>query len=206
METLPETLRPRGRPRQFDRDAALETAMRLFWTRGFEATSIHDLATAIGINAPSLYAAFGDKKRLFRETIGRYRSGCGNFAAPAIRYKPTARLAIESLLLAAAEAYTLEAFPHGCMVIHSGANCTAQSDDIAAELAGMRAELDAALAERIANGQADGDVPARVDANALAAFFGALLQGMSTHARDGASTEMLRSIAQRAMKSWPGDD
>ncbi len=177
--------------------------MRLFWTRGFEVTSIHDLATAIGINAPSLYAAFGDKKQLFREAIGRYRAGSGGFAKAAISGKPTAYAAIESLLLAAAEAYTLDACPPGCMVIHSGANCTAQSDDIAGELARMRGELDELLAARIAQGQADGDVPMGADGFELAAFFAAMLKGMSAHARDGASVDVLRAIARHAMTRFP---
>jgi TetR/AcrR family transcriptional regulator, copper-responsive repressor len=203
METFAEAPRPRGRPRQFDRDAALDTAMRLFWKRGFEAVSVLDLSGAIGINPPSLYAAFGDKKQLFREAIRHYQKGAGNFAGPALSGKQTAREAVESLLLAAAEAYTDASCPPGCMVTHAGVNCTVGSDDIVRELAEIRSGLQTAVTECILEGQRHGDVSATVSAASLGAYFSAVLQGMSTHARDGASAETVRVIARQAMKSWP---
>jgi TetR/AcrR family transcriptional regulator, copper-responsive repressor len=201
MEIAPTNPRPRGRPRTFDREAALDRAMRLFWTRGFEAVSIHDLEAELGITAPSLYAAFGDKKQLFRETIDRYRAGPGNLGQ-AMTGKATAREAIAALLLTAAETYTDRSLPPGCMVIHSGVNCSTKSDDIAAELAGIRRNLESAMAGRIAEGQRNGDVESDVNPLETAAYFAAVLQGMSTHARDGGSAEILRAIALQALKSW----
>jgi AcrR family transcriptional regulator len=203
MKTDAAAPRMRGRPRQFDREAALDIAMRLFWSRGFETTSIQDLSSAIGINTPSLYAAFGDKKRLFREAVGRYCAGVGGFAVPAMSGRKTARAAIESLLLSAAEAYTNDTLTRGCMVIHAGVNCTVQSEDIAAELAAIRHKLDRLIIERVTQGQSDGDVANDIDTEALGLFYAAVLKGMSTQARDGASCEALRSIACQAMKVWP---
>jgi TetR/AcrR family transcriptional regulator, copper-responsive repressor len=202
MEIASHDPKPRGRPRTFDREVALDKAMRLFWTRGFEAVSIHDLEAELGITAPSLYAAFGDKKQLFRETIGRYCAGPGDIAGRAMTGKTTAFAAIEALLLAAAEAYTDRSDPPGCMVIHSGVNCSAKSDDIASELATIRRSVESSIASRITQGQAEGDVSPEINALETASFFAAVLQGMSTHARDGGSTEVLRAIARQAMASW----
>ena len=83
--------KPRGRPLSFDRDAALETAMHVFWERGYEAASISDLTSAMGITPPSLYTAFGDKEQLFLEAIERYALGYGNISARALREETTAR-------------------------------------------------------------------------------------------------------------------
>jgi AcrR family transcriptional regulator len=205
MEIVSSTSKPRGRPRAFDRDAALDIAMRLFWTRGFEAVSIHDLEAALGITAPSLYAAFGDKKRLFREAIDRYCAGPGDLVGRSMTGKTTAFAAVEALLLCAAEAYTEASHPPGCMVIHAGTNCSSKSEDIAAELANIRRKVEAAIAERLAAGQVDGDLPNDVNALEMAAFFASVIQGMSTHARDGATSDMLRAVARQAMRCWPAE-
>jgi TetR/AcrR family transcriptional regulator, copper-responsive repressor len=205
MEIAAVTSKPRGRPRAFDRDAALDIAMRLFWTRGFEAVSIHDLEAALGIAAPSLYAAFGDKKRLFREAIDRYCAGPGNLVGRSMTGKTTAFAAVEALLLCAAEAYTEACHPPGCMVIHAGTNCSSKSDDIAAELADIRRKVEAAIADRLAAGQVDGDLPHDVNTLEMAAFFASVVQGMSTQARDGATSEMLRAVARQAMRCWPAE-
>src|SRR5262245_16588443 len=92
----------RGRPRSFDRDAALDQAMRAFWAHGYEATSIADLTGVMGIGAPSLYAAFGDKRKLFDEVVRAYALAHGDFAMRALAEEPTARAGIERTLHEAA--------------------------------------------------------------------------------------------------------
>lgn len=196
--------RGRGRPRAFDREAALEAAMRLFWTRGYEATSVADLAEAMAINPPSLYAAFGDKRRLFLEAVDRYQAGPGGFAQAALDAGITAREAIGRLLDAAVEAYSEPDRPAGCMVVLAATNCGPGAAEVQAALAAMRRDSEAAIRERVARGQREGDVPAEVDADALAGFVAALFQGLSVKARDGASREALRAIAGQAMEAWPG--
>src|ERR1700737_2271235 len=111
----------RGRPRSFDRDAALERAMEIFWRQGYEATSINDLTAAMGINAPSLYIAFGDKERLFLEAVERYRCGPGS-SARVLAEGATARLTIERLLEESAVELTRSSHPPGCMVVTSTMN------------------------------------------------------------------------------------
>jgi AcrR family transcriptional regulator len=206
MENSIRDRRSRGRPRSFDRAAALETAMRLFWARGYEATSVAELAEAMGINPPSLYAAFGDKRRLFAEAVQRYRAGPGSFAAEVFACAASAREAVEGMLVRAAAAYADPARPPGCMVIHAGQNCARGDEEVAHALAHMRGEMESFIRARLEQGAAAGELPPDADTSDLAAFFAAVLQGMSTRARDGATTAHLEAIARRAMTAWPRGD
>ncbi|MCJ1678076.1 TetR/AcrR family transcriptional regulator [Streptomyces sp. APSN-46.1] len=191
----------RGRPRSFDRDAALDKAMRAFWERGYEATSISDLTRELGIGAPSLYAAFGDKRKLFDEVVVVYGSRYGDFAALALAEEPTARAAVERILREAAEVYTDPAHPPGCLVISAGINTT--SEEVAEALRERRNANLAMFESRIRADIAAGVLPADTDARALARYAGAVLQGMSQQSRDGATREELEAVAELALLSWP---
>jgi AcrR family transcriptional regulator len=116
--------KPRGRPLSFDRDAALEAAMHVFWERGYEAASVADLTAAMGITPPSLYTAFGDKEQLFLEAIERYALGYGSISARALREEPTARGAIERWLVEAAKELTEPCHPKGGLVVRAATNCS----------------------------------------------------------------------------------
>jgi AcrR family transcriptional regulator len=193
----------RGRPRGFDRDAALDLALRQFWMRGFEATSTAGLTRALGISAPSLYAAFGDKKTLFREVVARYQQTYGAATSAALASQPTAHAAIAGLLRAAARDYADPAHPPGCLVITAATNCTPAAADIEAELRDVRNANVAAIERLIDADIAVGRLPAGTDATALARFFGATIQGMSQQARDGATRGDLLAIAETALRAWP---
>ncbi|MFJ9544988.1 TetR/AcrR family transcriptional regulator [Streptomyces erythrochromogenes] len=191
----------RGRPRSFDRDAALDKAMTAFWERGYEATSIADLTASIGISAPSLYAAFGDKRTLFDEVVVVYGSRYADFAAVALAEEPTARAAVGRVLREAAGIYTDPAHPPGCMVLSAAINTT--SDEVAQALR-MRRNANLELFERrIRADVATGELPADTDARALARYAGAVLLGMSQQSRDGATREELEAVAERALLAWP---
>src|SRR5438067_996516 len=112
----------RASRRAFDRDAALEIAMREFWRHGYETTSIASLTKAMGINPPSLYAAFGDKRQLFSEAVRRYRDTHGSFGPRALE-QPTARAAVSMLLHLTAAEYTDPSHPPGCLIISGATNC-----------------------------------------------------------------------------------
>jgi AcrR family transcriptional regulator len=201
--TAPRAAR-RGRPRGFDRDAALARALDAFWARGYEATSVADLTAAMGINAPSLYAAFGAKKALFREVVEAYtRSPAGDFADRAMAEEPTARAAVGRLLREAAAVYTDPAHAPGCLVISAATNCTPAAADIEQLLRDRRNANIAALADRIRTDVSAGLLPAGTDPAALARFAAATLQGMSQQARDGATTADLTAVATTAMRAWP---
>ncbi|MBT2448162.1 TetR/AcrR family transcriptional regulator [Streptomyces sp. ISL-43] len=191
----------RGRPRSFDRDAALGKAMFAFWERGYEATSISDLTAACGIGAPSLYAAFGDKRKLFDEAVEAYGGRYGDFGAVALAEEPTARAAVGRMLREAAAVYTDPAHPRGCMVISAAVNTT--SDEVAEALRERREANLKTFERRIGADVAAGVLPAGTDARALARFAGAVLQGMSQQSRDGASREELEAVAETALRAWP---
>lgn len=203
MKNFSQERRPKGRPRGFDRAMALDAAMRLFWTRGYEATSISELASAMRVNPPSLYAAFGDKRQLFAEAVERYRADHGSFASEALAGAHSARDAVQRLLDRAAEAYTDPACPAGCMVIHSAQNCSADDDEVAESLARIRGAMQDAIRVRIEEGQRSSELPSGTGPAELAAFYAAIIQGMSTMSRDGATFEQLRAIAGLAMQAWP---
>jgi TetR/AcrR family transcriptional regulator, copper-responsive repressor len=192
-----------GRPREFDKDAALERALLLFWQHGYESTSVAELTRAMGVNPPSMYAAFGGKRRLFTAAVERYQAGHGAFAGRALAKEPTAREAVARLLREAAVEYTDPSHPPGCLVITAATNCSEQSAEVQAELRDHRKATQQAIEDRIADGVAAGELPAGVNARRLARFYAATVQGMSQQACDGASAAALREIAELAMMAWP---
>ncbi|WP_405869459.1 MULTISPECIES: TetR/AcrR family transcriptional regulator [unclassified Streptomyces] len=193
--------KPRGRPRSFDRETALEKAVMAFWEHGYEATSVSDLTRVMGIGAPSLYAAFGDKRALFEEVVTVYGTRYGSFGDRALAEEPTARAAVRRMLREAATEYTAPGHPHGCLVIHAATNCT--SPEVEASLRERRNANIAAFESRIRADVEAGELPAGTDAAALARHTGAIIQGMSQQARDGASREELEALAEIAMAIWP---
>ncbi|MFI5802314.1 TetR/AcrR family transcriptional regulator [Streptomyces sp. NPDC051561] len=191
----------RGRPRSFDRGAALEKATLAFWEHGYEPTSVADLTRVMGIGAPSLYAAFGDKKALFAEVVSAYAETHGAFSTRALTEEPTARAALGRLLHEAATEYTDPAHPRGCLMISAATNCA--TAEVEQSLRERRNAALAAFESRIRADIAAGVLPADTDATSLARFSGAVLQGMSQQARDGATKEELEAVAALAMRAWP---
>lgn len=194
--------RPRGRPRVFDREQALDTAMRLFWCQGYEATSLSDLTAAMGIAAPSLYAAFGSKEQLFRAAIARYIddyrcNGGRALADPAL----STRQAFEAFFESIAHSFVEAERRSGCMLI--AAEAGGLPTELREELAGYRSALENEFLLRIERGLRAGDLPAATDAAALAKFLAALTQGLSIQARDGATVEQLAQVVRVAMRAWP---
>lgn len=177
--------------------------MAVFWEHGYDATSIALLTKALGIGAPSLYAAFGGKQALFIEALDRYLDTDGAFTRRALAEEPNARDAVERLLREAAAAYTRPDRPRGCLLISAATNCSPQSAGIAAHLRDLRVAGVRALQDKIADAARTGEVPAGTDAGALAMFYSAVLQGMSAQARDGAGKSDLEQIARAALCAWP---
>ena len=173
-----------------------------FWRHGYEATSIATLTKAMGINPPSLYAAFGDKRKLFTAAVQRYAETHGDYGARALG-QPTARGVVETLLRLAATEYTEAGHPPGCLVIDGATNTSEASQDVAEELRGYREGTKQAIAERISADVEAGALPPETDAAGLATFYAAVIQGMSTQARDGASEAELQRVADVALAAWP---
>jgi AcrR family transcriptional regulator len=193
-----------GRPRSFDRDDALKRAMMVFWKHGYDATSIALLTEAMGIGAPSLYAAFGDKRALFDEALDCYAKTYGAFIMQALKEEEAdARVAIEHLLRGAADMFASGDHPPGCLVISAATNCSPQSASVQRRLKSFRARTVNALEEKIGIAKSSGRLPRDVDVRALALFYSSVLQGMSAQARDGANREELEAVVDTALRAWP---
>lgn len=197
------TARGRGRPRAFDREAALAQATRVFWSKGYEATSISDLTKAMGIGSPSLYAAFGSKEGLYAEALRHYGENYEPLFWGGFHSAATARDAIMSLLLESAAALSgcRADIPNGCMVALSsvGSEGYEQLGELVRSARAVGLER---LKARLKRAVADGEVPASVDLHALARFVQTVQNGMSILARDGASRAELEAVARIAMLGW----
>ncbi len=198
----PVARRRTGRPLSFDKDAVLQRAMLTFWRYGYETTSISDLTAAMNISAPSLYAAFGDKKQLFLAAVQRY-AGERDAMARTIDVAATSYEAAHGMLRAAAIAFTGESTPPGCLLASATASGSAGSADVRQEVASIRGGIEALLKVRIERDIADKVLPAQTQAGALSGLVIALIQGLSVLARDGATRASLLATVEAAMKAWP---
>jgi AcrR family transcriptional regulator len=176
--------------------------MLLFWRHGYEATSVNDLTAAMGITPPSLYTAFGDKKQLFLEAVQRYISGPVTSEA-IIADASSAREAASGLLNAAAIGFTGETTPAGCLLASSAISCSSAAADVQQALAEIRLRIEKRLRAKIKRDSAIRKLKLKVDPEAMAGYVMAVIQGMSTLARDGATRQKLLSVASAAMAGWP---
>jgi AcrR family transcriptional regulator len=194
-----------GRPREFDRDAALEAAMFLFWRKGFAATSMNDLCDAMGVRSPSLYAAFGSKEALYLEAMEHYVRTQGPPLWGKLAEGATARASIEDLLIAGSEGLPKSrATPAGCMAM---LGAVGDEWPVAAARVVKKVRLDMLdmLRSRLETALAKGELPASTDIDGLSRFYLGVLLGMAIQARDGATKAELRGVAAAAMAAWPGD-
>ena len=194
----------KGRPRSFNRAAVLRRAMEVFWAKGYDGASLSELTAAMGINSPSLYAAFGSKEALFREAVGLYTETVGTEIWAAIPEAPTAREAIEHLLYATAEAYASLGHPRGCLIVLGAPNPSDNNTAACEMLREHRVGNVETLRHRLEEAVAGGELPHGLDCHAVASFYATVQQGMSIQARDGASRETLLGIALGAMTAWKG--
>jgi AcrR family transcriptional regulator len=203
MQADPQPARTRGRPRAFDRSAALAKATRLFWEKGFEATSMADLTAAMGIGSPSLYAAFGSKEALYAEALSYYRHTYEELVWNTFFSAATARDALDGWLRDSAAALTgcVADIPRGCMVTLSavGSEGHAELGDLVRSARGVTL---ARLTERLERAVGKHEIPAAVDIHALARFLQTVQGGMSILARDGAHCAELEAVAQVAMMGF----
>ena len=191
-----------GRPRSFDSDKALDAAMQLFWRKGYEGASLSDLTDVMGINRPSLYAAFGDKEALFRKALDRYAKGPAAYLREALN-QPTVREVAQALLLGAADLLTDPQHPSGCLIVQGALVCGEAADGIRQELVTQRLAGEAAIRRRFKRAKAEGDLPADSNPADLARYVVTISQGMAVQAAGGASREDLQRVAATAMHAWP---
>jgi AcrR family transcriptional regulator len=193
---------PGGRPRAFDIDTALDRALRVFWRKGYAGASLPDLTKAMGINRPSLYAAFGNKEALFRKVLDRYAEGPAVYVRESL-CAPTARAVVERLLRGATDLLTSPRNPPGCLMVQGALACGEVTDAIRRELISRRAAGEAALRQRFERAIADGDLPADADPGDLARYLATVIHGMAVQAAGGATRQELRRVVDIALRAWP---
>jgi AcrR family transcriptional regulator len=191
-----------GRPRQFDPDAALDRAMAVFWRRGYEGATLDELTEAMGINRPSLYAAFGDKEHLFRRALDRYVQGPAGYLRDALT-RPTGRGAAEALLTGAVDLVTDPRHPGGCLVVQAALACGAAAESMHRELAAVRANALRLVRERLERARREGDLAEGVDCADLARYLMTVVHGLAVQAAGGATRQQLRRVADLALRAWP---
>lgn len=195
----------RGRPRSFDVDVALDQALAVFWRKGFQGASLADLTAAMGINKPSLYAAFGDKETLYLKALARYAQASTQQSLELLDEAPSARQAVEDFLRRTARDMTDRTLPGGCFIVNGIADCQLSATPPAVEAA-LREALrgaEARLRARLHRAQVAGELPAHAQADALAAFFNAVTAGMGVLAKGGARRAKLDTVIDAALACWP---
>jgi AcrR family transcriptional regulator len=194
--------RGRGRPRLFDRTAAIQQAMVLFWDRGYEGTTFDDLIGAMKLSPSSFYHEFGSKERLYREALDYYLKLSTSSLRGFSSHRDT-RAAFEALIEEAAAFFTNDASPAGCMISLAGTHLPPQLRSVADYTKSMRKLFEQTLARRLRKGVSDGDLPPGTNVKELAAYFETVFRGLAVHARDGASHKQLLAICRVAMRAWP---
>src|ERR1700720_2994655 len=197
-----QTVRTVGRPRSFETGEALDAAMKVFWRKGYEGASLSDLTRAMGINRPSLYAAFGDKESLFRKVLDRYDSGPAAYVGEALN-QPTARVAVERLMEGAAELGTASSNPRGCLLVQAALACGDGAKAIRDDLILRRDAGEKAVRLRLKRAQAEGDLPQDANPADLARYVVTVIQGIAVQAASGAARKELGRVIENALRAWP---
>lgn len=190
-----------GRPRTFDPECVLDIAMRLFWAHGYDGVSISDLTAATGINRRSLYAEYGSKADLFRAAVRRYQAGPGGYAERALAL-PTAWDTAYAMVHGAVDASSGTVGPRGCLLVQSALAAGDEAMALHAELAQLREDAVAQMAERFTSAQHAGELPG-ADPQLLARWIGAVCQGLAVQANSGADRDDLHAVADQALCAWP---
>ena len=193
---------PRGRPRKFDEEKALDTALRLFWRHGYEGTSISTLAQAMGLTVPSVYNAFGNKESLFMKTVDHYEHYSAGLYKEAFA-KTSAREVARGILMGEVDLVSGEGTPKGCLMIQGALATGPESEAVQQAMARFRRQAEADVAGRFEQFQEAGQLPSGWNANALAGYVITVATGMAVQAKSGASRQELIDVADMALKVWP---
>ena len=193
-----------GRHREFDVQKVLDSALDVFWQKGYEGASYADLTSATGVERPGLYSAFGNKESLFKKALERYYDYYLAFF-PAALALPTSREVVECLLFKSAELNTRYPDKRGCLGIQGALACSSSSESVRLAVVEARANGEEMLRERLQRAKTEGDLSDTADCAALASYVCAVLHGMAVQAKAGFSKERLEAVAKQALASWPSN-
>jgi AcrR family transcriptional regulator len=191
-----------GRPRSFDTDKALDRAMHVFWRKGYEGTSLSDLTQAMRINAPSLYAAFGNKATLFGKVIDRYVAGPGGYIPKALQ-APTARTVVERLFKGVVGLQVAKDHPGGCLLVQGAVSAGEKKSQVRKDVTTRLVATEGAIRKRLERAKSEGDLPKQTNPAALARYVMTILEGIAIAGATGASRKKLQTIAEVALRAWP---
>ncbi|MGX5024800.1 TetR/AcrR family transcriptional regulator [Enterobacter sp. UPMP2060] len=195
--------KPKGRPRSFDRDQALLRALDLFWRKGYEPSSVAELCAAMEINPPSLYAAFGNKAKLFIEAVNYYERTYWKATWEQLEEGQDVYVAIETFFRDAADILISPSAPCGCMVVLAAINVSADSSDVVRAVSELRQEGKDLFERRLIRAVQEKQLPEDTNTAGLATVLNTLLEGMSIEAKDGATAGTLHMIGQHAVRLLP---
>jgi len=188
-----------GRPIGFDKDAALEAAMLLFWERGYEGTSMADLTHAMGLNPSSIYAAFGDKHALFQLAAKRYMELRARYAVKALE-EPTLERFIRALFANTVALLTTPGHPPTCMTLAGAVGCSAEAAPAKDLMTAIRKQNEAALKERLLQARKSGELPKEINIDDYTRYLSTIVAGLSIQAANGSTKTELKRTAQMALR------
>lgn len=189
-----------GRPRTFNRDEALRKAMLVFWEKGYEGTTMANLIEAIGMKAPSVYAAFGNKDKLFNEAVQLYAGIVNDGPLKILKEQPDIYEAFKNLFEENIRIFTSADNPTSCLIMTAAINCAPEHNEHVETLKGMRSAYKDAFERRLKQAIADGQLSGEADASSLAEFYSTFAHGLALRARDGASKTELEISSKFAMQ------
>ena len=203
MKCSEATTKARGRPREFDPDKALVSALQIFWQHGYEGASMAELTEAMGITKPSLYACFGNKEALFKKALDLYEREKLAYVKTALE-APSGKAVAQKLLEGALDTHCGAKDPQGCLGVISMVACSTEAPSLRDHIIARRASSEAAVVERLERAKAEGDLPDGVDPKALAQCLTTVMQGLSVKAQGGASRDEMQNIVDTFLAIWPG--
>ncbi|HEY1649596.1 MAG TPA: TetR/AcrR family transcriptional regulator [Terracidiphilus sp.] len=188
-----------GRPISFDKDAALEAAMLIFWERGFEGTSMADLTQAMGLNPSSIYAAFGDKHALFQLAVKRYMGLRAQYAVKALEESTLERF-IRALFNNTVAFLTTPNHPPTCMTLAGAVGCSVDAKPARDLMTEIRKQNQVALRERLLKARKSGELPKEINVDDYTRYLSTIIAGLSIQAANGSTKAELKRTAQMALR------
>ena len=189
-----------GRPRTFDKDEALTKAMYVFWEKGYEGTTMADLIESIGIKAPSIYAAFGNKDAIFKEVVTHYLPIVVNGQLGTLNNIPNIYEAVDNTLKECVSLFSSNDNPHNCLIMTAAINTSPEHIEHVEALKNIRNDYKAAWRKRFEKAVLDNQMINGANPNELAEYFTTIIQGMALRAKDGASRDDLEKTSEIAIK------